>query len=397
MRASGRLAVNPELIDCGLKACDVSALIIEEPADGAVVPGELEVTASFTRLLPASEEPAAERLVQAQPAAEVRRAFEIIFKPNREMFYSGADPVTLLDDLRELGPALITAHADQVPPLPSIEAEQCYLWWEILLVTDRDEAAIKEVFVFVEDECELLIRLREDQAATVALLGSVPADAFELFVLECEEHLEGIERDALALEGDRSSKNNLDGLFRAVHSIKGNTGLLLGQVHGAALAPTHPLQLLRDVAHGLESLLDPFRGTDAGPLSDATIQTALETCDAIRTLLRSLTHNDGEGLPSSAVARASGHQHRKRAHRAQSGWARNRISQYDVAMRRDDRGLPPTHRSRRRAHGAPSLQPICEASRPCRRRRSTGKARNWKSHWRNKSESSTSPLKQAQL
>ena len=54
------------------------------------------------------------------------------------MFYSGADPVTLLDDLRELGQAHITAHADQVPPLPSLEAEHCYLWWEILLVTDRD-------------------------------------------------------------------------------------------------------------------------------------------------------------------------------------------------------------------------------------------------------------------
>ena len=179
-----------------------------------------------------------------------------------------------------------------------MEAEQCYLWWEILLVTDRDEAAIRDVFVFVEDECELLIRLPEDQAARVALLGAVPADAFELFVLECEEHLEAIERDALALERERSSKNILDGLFRAVHSIKGNAGLLLGQVHGVPLAPTHPLQLLHDVAHGLESHLDPFRGADSGPLSDETIQTALETCDAIRTLLRSLTHNAGEGLPS---------------------------------------------------------------------------------------------------
>lgn len=294
----GRLAVNPDLIDCGLKACDVLRCIIEEAADGAVVPGELEVTASFTRLLPPSAEPTAERILQAKPAAEVRRAFEIIFKPNREIFYSGADPITLLDDLRELGSAHITAHIDQVPPLPSIEAEQCYLWWEILLVTDRDEAAIREVFVFVEDECELLIRLPQDQDATVALLGAVPADAFELFVLECEEHLQGIERDALALEKDRSSKNNLDGLFRLVHSIKGNAGLLLGQVHGAPLAPTHPLQLLHDVAHGLESHLDPFRGVDSAPLSDETIQTALETCDAIRTLLRSLTHNDGEGLPS---------------------------------------------------------------------------------------------------
>ena len=291
----GRLAVTPDLIDCGLKACDVLRLIIEEKVEGAVVPGEVEATGAFTRLLPAPDNPLAERSGESKPRAEVRAAFEIIFKPNREMFYSGADPVTLLDDLRELGQAHITAHANQVPPLPSLEAEHCYLWWEILLVTERDQAAIKDVFVFVEDECEVRIRLLEDQASAVALLGSVPAEAFELFVLECEDHLEGIERDALALESDPAARDNLDALFRSVHSIKGNAGLLLGDVKGTALTASHPLQLLLRVAHGLESLLDPFRGPTAGLVTDDTIQIALETCDAIRTLLGSLTHTGAGG------------------------------------------------------------------------------------------------------
>ena len=224
----GRLAVTPDLIDCGLKACDVIRLIIEEKAEGGAVPGEVEVTAAFTRLLPAPENSHVPRSEQPKPRAEARAAFEIIFKPNREMFYSGADPVTLLDDLRELGQAHITAHADQLPPLPSLEAEQCCLWWEILLITGRDQVTIKEVFVYVEDECDVRIRLQEDQAGAVALLGSVPAEAFELFVVECEDHLEGIEKDALALERDPTSRDNLDSLFRAVHSIKGNAGLLLG-------------------------------------------------------------------------------------------------------------------------------------------------------------------------
>jgi hypothetical protein len=52
------------------------------------------------------------------------------------------------------------------------------------------------------------------------------------------------------------------------------------------------------VAHALESLLDPFRGGTAGPVSDETIQTTLETCDAIRSLLGRLTHN-GAGGPVS--------------------------------------------------------------------------------------------------
>jgi two-component system chemotaxis sensor kinase CheA len=226
----GRLEVTPELIDCGLKACDVIRLIIEEKAESSCVPEEAQVTTAFTKLLPGPDNPQAEPSEESKPGVEVRTAFEIIFKPKREMFYSGSDPVTLLDDLRALGQAHITAHADQVPLLASLEAEHCYLWWEILLVTDRDQAAVKEVFVFVEDECELSIRQREDQAAAVALLGSVPTEAFELFVAECEDLLEGIERDALLLETDPVSRDGLDSLFRSVHSIKGNAGLLMGQI-----------------------------------------------------------------------------------------------------------------------------------------------------------------------
>ena len=192
----GRLEVTPDLIDCGLKACDVIRLIVEEKVEGAV-PGEVEVAAAFARLLPRPEVPLEASCRETTEPPKLRKAFEIVFKPNREIFYSGADPVTLLDELRELGQAHITAHADQVPPLPSLEAEHCYLWWDILLVTDRDEAAIKDVFVFVEDECELRIRLLEDQTSAVALLGSVPAESFQLFVVECEDHLERIETTRL--------------------------------------------------------------------------------------------------------------------------------------------------------------------------------------------------------
>jgi two-component system chemotaxis sensor kinase CheA len=100
------------------------------------------------------------------------------------------------------------------------------------------------------------------------------------------------------LESDPSARDNLDSLFRSVHSIKGNAGLLLADVRGSDITAGHPLQLLLRVAHGLESLLDPFRGVTAGPLPDKTIETTLETCDAIRTLLGCLTHN-GAGGPVS--------------------------------------------------------------------------------------------------
>lgn len=294
----GRLAVSPELIDCGLKACDVIRLILEEQLDGAMVPGETEATVAFQRLLPAPVD--AVPVPDCAPVAPgpARTAFEIVIKPNREIFYSGADPVTLLDDLRELGQAHVTAHADQLPPFASLEPEHCFLWWDVLLVTDRDQAAVKEVFVYVEDVCEVRLRLLEEQAQAVALLGSAPPEAFELFVMECEDHLESIERDALALEQDTGLRGRLDSLFRGVHSVKGNASLLLGYFREADLVDDHPLRLLVRVTHALESVLDPFRAAAAGPASVEIVQLALETCDAIRSLLGRLTHN-GAGGPVS--------------------------------------------------------------------------------------------------
>jgi chemotaxis protein histidine kinase CheA len=88
---------------------------------------------------------------------------------------------------------------------------------------------------------------------------------------------------------------------RGVHSIKGSVGLLLGHVQGASLVASHPLQLLLRVAHGLESLLDPFRAVSAGPVSEETIQTSLETCDTIRTQLSSLTHHGAAVSVSPAL------------------------------------------------------------------------------------------------
>ncbi len=111
------------------------------------------------------------------------------------------------------------------------------------------------------------------------------------------------------MEKDPASRDNLDSLFRGVHSIKGNAGVLLGQVKSAALIAGHPLQLLLRVAHGLESFLEPFRGVTAGPVSDETIQIALETCDAIRNLLQSLTHNHAGAAVSPELLERLGIEH----------------------------------------------------------------------------------------
>src|SRR5579884_12659 len=286
----GRLGVTGTLIDCGLKTCDVLRAILGAENPEAECPGEREVSTALAALVPRPEskqEPGASIEIPAT-RAPARSAFEIVMRPHKGLFYSGTDPITLLDELRVLGQAHINTHTEDVPLFFDLEPECCYLWWEVKLVTERGERAIRDVFEFVEDDCDVTIRLLADQSSAVALLGNIPSESLELFAVECQEHLETIEQRALALEHDQSSRESLAALFRAVHSIKGNTGLLLGQLGGTSLSSSHPLPSLARLAHALESQLDPHRQAGAAPVEAPTVTLVLETRDAMQGLLENI-------------------------------------------------------------------------------------------------------------
>jgi HPt (histidine-containing phosphotransfer) domain-containing protein len=297
---SGKLAITGELVDCGLRACDVLRTILCAADADAECPGEQAVSEALVALLPGQgAKPASLTVIAAdEPKEAERTALEVLIRPHRDLFYSGTDPITLLDELRGLGQAHVTGHCDGVPLFYDLEPESCYLWWEVMLVTNRGEAAIREVFSFVEDECDVSVRLIHDQSSAVALLGTVPAEFLKLFTAECQEHLETIESQALDLEADSSSRESLDALFRAVHSIKGNTGLLIGQV-GATLDSSHPLPVLARIAHALESALDGHRQNGGSAVPSATASLVLESRDAMQGLLESLSgQSHGFVLPA---------------------------------------------------------------------------------------------------
>ena len=70
---------------------------------------------------------------------------------------SGTNPALLLEELRGLGECRVEAKTDQIPPLERLQVDECFLAWDILLVTDRGLNAIQDVFIFVQDESELSI------------------------------------------------------------------------------------------------------------------------------------------------------------------------------------------------------------------------------------------------
>lgn len=104
---------------------------------------------------------------QSTPESQV--TYRIRFRPNSDILLTGANPFLLLNELHELGPCTVTAQVNHIPPLNELDPEACLTFWDIILTTGSGIDAIKDVFIFVEDECELSIEViaREDESSSV--------------------------------------------------------------------------------------------------------------------------------------------------------------------------------------------------------------------------------------
>ncbi|MFN3512926.1 MAG: chemotaxis protein CheA [Phenylobacterium sp.] len=98
--------------------------------------------------------PAPEPTVEAAPAAATWR---VLFAPKSEMYAKANESGLVLRELARLGETEVTFDDSALPPLDQLSAEAAYLRWTVRLTTEADEAAIREVFEFVEDDCEIEI------------------------------------------------------------------------------------------------------------------------------------------------------------------------------------------------------------------------------------------------
>ena len=162
---NGLLAVSKDLVDIILAAKDQITVLLS--GTGAEAAGHAEARSRLVARLNAltADEPAPATAPPSQPLnpamAETPLAapsgFHIFFRPEPGLLARGIDPASLLSDLRALGPCKILAHADAIPPLERLQTDLCLFSWDITLQTDRGVNAIKDVFIFVEDESQIVI------------------------------------------------------------------------------------------------------------------------------------------------------------------------------------------------------------------------------------------------
>jgi two-component system chemotaxis sensor kinase CheA len=180
---NGRLQVTPALVDLSLAAIDCIKAMLEEPTGGASV-DEAATAAILTKLKSLTGSAAAESSAVAPTAQDTSvlavggtpTEWLIHFFPGPEFLRNGANPLLLLRELRQLGELETKASMAAVPPMGELDPERCYVGWEIVLKTAAPVEAIQDVFIFVEDCCELKI---DPVAAQAAAKPNAPAKSPE--------------------------------------------------------------------------------------------------------------------------------------------------------------------------------------------------------------------------
>ena len=166
--AGARLAVTRELIDLTLKARDrIKAMLDGDVETDSDRKDAAAIIASLRALVPGVDGREPSRAPAATPSGtgmsggpegdDVSRTYRIRFRPPKDVFLRGASPVALINELRGMGECTVVAETDAIPLLGDLNPEFCYTCWDLLLNTRRKSDAVKDVFIFVEDDSELSI------------------------------------------------------------------------------------------------------------------------------------------------------------------------------------------------------------------------------------------------
>lgn len=172
----GRREIAQSDIELLLDSVDCMRLLIEAIRDE--VECEQEKIDETSKLLSIALNEGGEEIAEAKTAEtnEVEsnnsmNTWLIDFIPEHHLVQTGNDPLLLFSALAELGDLTISAICKELPSIIDIDPEELYLSWQLTLNSANTEEEIKEVFEWVEDECELTFK-KEAKASDTSTIDS---------------------------------------------------------------------------------------------------------------------------------------------------------------------------------------------------------------------------------
>jgi two-component system, chemotaxis family, sensor kinase CheA len=255
----GEAPATPELIAAVLSALDHMRAL----AEGRDAPKERGEALLAT--LRTAVDGAEETVTVVTPTQQI---WHIRFTLPADCLVNGTRPLSLLDELRGLGEAEVTAIADRVPELEALIPTECHLGWDVMLTTSQPRSAIEDVFIFVIDDMTLEIEeVKGDVPAVAAKKEVKPAAEAEPAAVSnvtplaearkkapAEEHVDkGDAKHSHAGETVRVPAERLDELLDQVGE------LMIAQSRLKQVATTVADLNLRSVAEEIERLASELR------------------------------------------------------------------------------------------------------------------------------------------
>jgi two-component system chemotaxis sensor kinase CheA len=264
---SGQRQVSQADVDLLLRSVDVTRAMLRA-ADGGDA-ADVDAVASLSAELEQALEMKPAAAVPASAELSTAAGWTVRFLPKADIFASGNDPLRILRELDRLGQARIVCDSEALPSLADATPETCYLSWTVELRGNSDEAAIREVFAWVEDECELHIVPLAPSVQAVAAAEVPAAGKPKLRVVEGGKD-SAHERRSGDAGSIRVGTEKIDALINLVGELV-ITQAMLQQIAGA-LDPVQNEKLLQGL-----SLLD--RNTRM--LQEAVMSTRMLPVDAV--------------------------------------------------------------------------------------------------------------------
>lgn len=153
---NGRIDVTPGLTALLLRSVDGVRNLLSAASEGLEIDRD-RIAEIERELIAAVSEPGSVTLdAEAKAVSSVPpKAWRVHFKPESHLLSSGNDPLFLFRELGALGKLEIEVETSELPALEQLEPTELFLGWSLTLRADVPEASIREIFEWVEDECEL--------------------------------------------------------------------------------------------------------------------------------------------------------------------------------------------------------------------------------------------------
>jgi two-component system chemotaxis sensor kinase CheA len=151
----GTMLFNESLANLLFRATDVlEELLVAAKAGSPSDPASERMLHDLEAALHGADAPmpTAPAVDSVTPPPTGAREYRIMFAPHGEVFSQGMDPVLLVRNLAALGEVLgCELHVTDIPSLPELDPERCYLRWSLQLRSECSETELRDVFAFVED------------------------------------------------------------------------------------------------------------------------------------------------------------------------------------------------------------------------------------------------------